>query len=121
MRIPKQSLKHDEAFQNRPDLTKILHFSPAEPIVAPPTQPSEARPSAPQITPILREGKRTIQVCDTADSDTSSLKRSKRQTKKHKRTSDSQSNSIIQIIQKTEGYSTETPISDTTIIWCCIL
>ena len=37
MKISKRHPKHVEAFQNRPYLTHILHFSPAEPIAAPPT------------------------------------------------------------------------------------
>ena len=65
MRIFKRNPKHDEAFQNRPDLTQILHFRPAEPIAAPPSQPSVAGPSAPQLTRILRREKRTIQTSDT--------------------------------------------------------
>ena len=34
MRIPKKNAKHDEAFQNRPDLTQILHSCPIQPIAA---------------------------------------------------------------------------------------
>ena len=30
MRILKRNPEHDEAFQNQPDLTQNLHFSPAE-------------------------------------------------------------------------------------------
>ena len=51
MRIPKCNPKHDNLFINRPDLTQILHFNPPVPIVAPPTQPDTAIPSAPQLTP----------------------------------------------------------------------
>ena len=54
MRIPQTNPIHDEAIKNRLDLTQILHFSPAEPIVFPTTQPSGAGPSAPEITPIIR-------------------------------------------------------------------
>ena len=85
MRIPKCNPMHDEAFQIRPDLTKVLHFSPPIPIAAPLTQPAEAGPSAPQITPILREEKQTNQVSDKSDSDTSSVRRSKQQFRKQKK------------------------------------
>ena len=54
MRISKTNPKHVEAIQNRLDLTQILHFSPAEPIALPTTQPSGAGPSAQEITPIIR-------------------------------------------------------------------
>ena len=70
MRIPKKNSKHDKAFQNRPDLTQFLYFIPAEPIAAPKPQPSEAGPSAPQLTPILRKEIRTIHVSNTSDSHT---------------------------------------------------
>ena len=119
LKIPKQNPKHDELFQNRPDLTQILHFSQAEPIAAPPTQPSVAGPSAPQIIPILRKEKRTIQVSYPSDSDTSSVKRSKRHIKKQKAASDSQTQSIVQNIQNTEGYSTEIPIFGYNFQWPC--
>ena len=115
-RIPKKNSKQDEAFQNWPDLKQILHFCLAESIAAPPTQRSVAGPSAPQITPITKKEKRIIQVSDTSDSDTSSLRRSKRQLKDQKKAFNSQTQSIVQNIQKTEGYSTEIPISDTTFI-----
>ena len=45
MQIPKRNPKHDDAFQNRPDLTQTLHFSPSVPMAAPPTQPTTAGPS----------------------------------------------------------------------------
>ena len=45
----KSSLKHVEAFKNRPDLTQILFFSPIQPITAPPTEPSSSGSSASQI------------------------------------------------------------------------
>ena len=66
MKIPKRNPKHYEAFQNRPYLTHILHFSPAEPIAAPPTQPSVAGRSVPQVAPILRKEKRSI-ICATKE------------------------------------------------------
>ena len=107
MRIPKRNHKHDEAFTNRPDLTQILHFSPSAPIAPPPPNPNEAGPSAvqmatPQIpTPILREtSKRQLTISDTSDSDTSSVRKSKR-TLKHR---------------NTEGYSTEVSESNTDFI-----
>ena len=92
----------------------ILFFLPAETIAAPPTQSSVAGPSAPQLTPILRKEKRNIQVGDTFDSDPSSVRRRKRQLEKQKKASETQS--IVQKIQNTEGCSTEIPISNTTFI-----
>ena len=116
MRIPKKSNpKHDDAFINRPDLTQIFHFSPPVPSAAPPTQPDTAGPSAvqmtpltKQLTPILRKEKRTITVSDTSDSDTSSLKRSRRLLKIQKKSATS--SSILEKIQRTVGCSAETPI-----------
>ena len=55
-----------------------------------------------------------IAVNDTSDSDTSSVRRSKRQLKKQKKTSKSQS--VVEKIQNTDGYSTELPISENTLI-----
>ena len=88
MRIPKRNPKHDDAFINRPDLTQILNFSPSLPIAPPPPNPNEAGPSAvqmttPQIpTPILRKtSKRQLTISDTSDSDTSSMRKSKRTLK----------------------------------------
>ena len=57
IRIPKQNPKLDVAFRNGLDLKQFLHFSLADPITAPPTQPSEAGPFAPPITLILKEEK----------------------------------------------------------------
>ena len=115
MRIPKRNLKYDKAFQNWPDLTQILLFSPAEPIASPPTQPSLAGPSASEITPILKK-KRSIQIKEKSDSDTSSFRRSKRQSKIQKKISDQQTQSIIQEIQDAYGYSNELAIFDTKFI-----
>ena len=67
MRFPKRNPKHDEAFQNRRDLKQILHFIPIHPTTAPLTQHSTPSPSAPQLTPILRKEKRTLQNSDTSD------------------------------------------------------
>ena len=120
MRIPKRNPKPDDAFINRPDLTQIFHLSPSVPVAAPPTQSNTAGPSAPQValskqlTPILRKEKQKIAVSDTSDSNTSSLKRSKRLLKKQKKWTTSLS--IIENIESTEGYSAEIPISDTTFI-----
>ena len=75
---------------------------------------SQSNPSTRQVIPILRKEKRTIQVSDTSDSDTSSVRMSKRQLKTQKKTSQSQS--IVQKIQNTEGYSTELPNSVATFI-----
>ena len=87
MGIPIRNPKHDDAIQNWPDLTQILHCSPPVPIAAPPTQPnvvgksiSQSTPSARQLTPILRKenkGIRSIQVSDISDSNTSWVRRSK--------------------------------------------
>ena len=73
-------------------------------------------PSGLQITLILRKEKRSIQISGTPDSDTSSVLRSKRQLKKQKKTSDLQTQSIIQDVKDTRGFSTEIPVSDTTLI-----
>ena len=81
MPTPKRNPKHDDAFQNRPDLTQIMHFSPQVPIAAPFTQldvagPSalQSKPSAPQITLILGKEKRIIQVTSTSESDIYSVR-----------------------------------------------
>ena len=120
MRIPKRHPKHDDAFVNKPDLTQILRFSPPVPLVAPPNNPNTAGPSAPQVaspqlpTPILPKtqckDKRQITVSDTFDSDTSSVRRSKRMLKKQKKST----TSIVENIQCTEGYSADIPVSETT-------
>ena len=117
MRIPKRNPKHDEAFINRPDLTQILHFSPPAPIAPPPINPNEAGPSTVQMaspqkpTPNLRKTssskKRQLTISDTSDSDTSSVRKSKR-TLKQKKSSQSSGEKI----QNTEGYSTEIPESN---------
>ena len=107
MRIPKRNPKHDEAFLNRPDLTQILQFSPIAPQ---PTASHIAGPSATQMasskqqtpTPILRKTeKRQLTISDTSDSDTSSVRKSKRTLKK--KTSKSQT--IVEKVRNTEGYS----------------
>ena len=107
MRIPKRNPKHDEAFLNRPDLTQILRFSP---IATQLTTSNTARPSATQMpssvqptpTPILRKtAKQQITISDTSDSDTSSVRKSKRTLKK--KTPKSQT--IIEKVRNTEGYS----------------
>ena len=107
MRIPKRNPIHDEAFLNRPDLTQILRFSPIGPQL---TTSNTAGPSATQMpssvqptpTPILRKTtKRQITISDTSDSDTSSVRKSKRTLKK--KTPKSQT--IIEKVRNTEGYS----------------
>ena len=107
MRNPKRNPKHDEAFLNRPDLTQILRFSPIAPQL---TTSNTAGPSATQMpssvqptpTPILRKTtKRQITISDTSDSDTSSVRKSKRTLKK--KTPKSQT--IIEKDRNTEGYS----------------
>ena len=107
MRIPKRNPKHDEAFLNLSDLTQILRFSPIAPQL---TTSNTAGPSATQMTssvqpiptPILRKTKkRQITISDTSDSDTSSVRKSKRTLKK--KTPKSQT--IIEKVRNTEGYS----------------
>ena len=119
MRIPKRNPKHDDAFTNRPDLTQILHFSPPVPIALPPHNPNVAVPSAARVassqmpTPILRKTeKRQLTISDTSDSDTSSIRKSKRTLKRQKKST----TSIVEKIQKTEGNSTEIPESNTELI-----
>ena len=111
MRSLKRNPKHDEAFQNRADLTQNLHFSPAELIALTQIQPPVGRSSSSQFNPILRKVKTTIQVSDTSPVTLSSESRSNGQLKKPKKASESQS--IVQYIENTEGYSTEFQISDT--------
>ena len=107
MRIPKRNPKHDEAFLSRPDLTQILQFSPIAPQ---PTRSHTAGPSATQMasskqqtsTPILRKtAKRQLTVSDISDSDTSSVRKSKRTLKK--KTSKAQT--IVEKVRNAEGYS----------------
>ena len=107
MRIPKSNPKHDEAFLFRPDLTQILQFSPIAPQ---PTTSHTAGPSATEMasskqqtpTPILRKAaKRQLTISDTSDSDTSSVRKSKRTLKK--KTSKAQT--IVEKVRNTEGYS----------------
>ena len=102
MRIPIRNPKHEDAFVYRPDLTEILHFSPPVPISAPPTQSTHLTK---QLAPILHKEKSTFTVSDTSDSDTVSVRRSKRKLKKQNKSL--KSPSIVENIQKTEGYSTE--------------
>ena len=118
MRIPKRNPKHDNTFINIPDLTQILNFSPSVPIAPPPPNSNEAGPSAvqmttPQIpTPILRKtSKQQLSISDTSDSDTSSVRKSKRTLKQKK-----SSQSLVEKIRNTEGYSTEMPDSNTEFI-----
>ena len=106
-RVPKRNPKYDEAFQNRPDLTKILNFSPIAPQVA---LSDTAGPSGAQIpssvqkqpTPILRKtSKRQITVSDTSDSDTSSIRNSKKTLKKKSQ----KSQTIAEKVRSTESYT----------------
>ena len=107
MRIPKRNPKHDEAFLNRSDLTQILRFSPIAPQLA---TSNTAGPSGAQIassvqpkpTPILRKtSKRQLTISDTSDSDTSSIRKSKRTLKKKTQ----KSQTIIEKVRSTEGYT----------------
>ena len=118
MRISKRNPKHNDAFINRPDLTQILNFSPSVPIAPPPPNPNKAGPSAvqmtnPQIpTPILRKkSKRQLTISDTSDSDTYSVRKRKRTLKQKK-----SSQSLVEKIRNTEGYSMEMPDSNTEFI-----
>ena len=107
MRIPKRNPKHDEAFLNRPDLTQILRFSPIAPQLA---TSNTAGPSGAQIassvqpkpTPILRKtSKRKLTISDTSESDTSSIRKSKRTLKKKTQ----KSQTIVEKVRNTEGYT----------------
>ena len=85
------------------------------PIAPPPHNPnivgpSAARVASPQMpTPILRKTeKRKLTISDTSDSDTSSIRKSKRQKKS--------TTSIVEKIKNTEEYSTEIPESNTELL-----
>ena len=88
MRIPKRNPQHDEAFQNRPDLTQVLNLSPIAPQLddsdsAGPSGTQTTLSAPKQPTPILRKtSKRHLTISDTSDSDTSSVRKSKRTLKK---------------------------------------
>ena len=122
MRIPKRNPKHDDAFANRPDFTQILHFSSPMLLAAPPNNPNIAGPSTAQMaspkmpTPSLRKNqrkeKRKMTISDTSDSDTSSVRKIKRNLKRQKKTT----TSIVEKIQNTEGYSADIPESSTAFI-----
>ena len=106
MRIPKRNPKHDEAFINRPDLTQTLQFSPISPYAPQSTNsdapgPSETQMASPKPpTPILRKSsKRQLTISDNSDSDTFSVRKSKRTLKKKT------SQTIVEKVRKTEGYS----------------
>ena len=107
MRVPKRNPKYDEAFQNRPDLTQILNFSPIAPQVvssdiAGPSGTQTTSSAQKQPTPILRKtSKRKITVSDTSDSDTSSIRKSKRTLKKKSQ----KSQTIVEKVRSTEGYT----------------
>ena len=106
MRIPKRNPKHDEAFINRLDLTQILQLSPISQYAPQSTNSDAPGPSATRMvssktpTPILRKSsKRQLTISDTSDSDTSSVRKSKRTLKKKT------SQTIVEKVRKTEGYS----------------
>ena len=106
MRLPKRKPKHDEAFINRPDLTQILQFSPISPYAQQSTNSDAPGPSATQMasskppTPILRKSSKTqLTISDISDSDTSSVRKSKRTLKKKK------SQTIVEKVRNTEDYS----------------
>ena len=119
MRILKRNPKHDDALANRSDSTQILHFSPPVPLAAPPNNPNIAGPSTAQVaspqmpTPILRKTQRTekrqMTISDTSDSDTSSVRKSKRTLKRQKKATTSR----VEKIQNTEGNSADIPESIT--------
>ena len=115
MGIPKRNPKHDNASINRLDLTQILNFSPSVPFAPPPPNPNEAGPSAVQLTtpqiptPILRKtSKRQLTISNTSDSDTTSVRKNERTLQQKK-----SSQSLVEKIRNTEGYSTEMPDSNT--------
>ena len=106
MRIPMKIPKHDEAFINRPDLTQILQLSPIAPIAPQSNNIDAPEPSATRMastkspTPILRKSKkRQLTISDTSDSDTSSVRKSKRTLKKKT------SQTIVEKVRNSEGYS----------------
>ena len=89
--------------------TQILHIGPPKPLAAPPNNPNIAGHSTAQMAspkmPILhksqRQEKQKITLSDTSDSDTSSVRKSKRTLKRQKMTT----TSVVEEIQNTEGYS----------------
>ena len=106
MRIPKRNPKHDEAFINRTDLTQNLQLSPIAPIAPQLTNPDAPGQSATRMasskppTPILRtSSKRQLTISNTSDSDTSSVRKSKRTVKKKT------SQTIVEKVSITECYS----------------
>ena len=106
MRNPKRNPKHDEAFINRPDLTQILQLSPISQYAPQSTNSDAPGPSATRMassktqTPILKKSsKRQLTISDTSDSDTSSVRKSKRTLKKKT------SQTIVEKVRNTEGYS----------------
>ena len=107
MRVPKRNPKYDEAFKNRPDLTQILNFSPTalqvvSSDIAGPSGTQTTSSAQKQPTPILRKtSKRKITVSDTSDSDTSSIRKSKRTLKKKSQ----KSQTIVEKVRNTEGYT----------------
>ena len=110
MRIPKRNPKHDEAFINRPDLTQILQLSPISQYAPQSTNSDAPGPSATRMassktqTPILKKSsKRQLTISDTSDSDTSSVRKSKRTLKKKT------SQTIVEKVRNTEGYSENEP------------
>ena len=96
----------DEAFINRPELTQILQLSPISPYAPQSTNSDAPGPSATRMasskppTPILRKSsKRQLTISDTSDSNTSSVRKSKRTLKKKT------SQTIVEKVRNTEGYS----------------
>ena len=73
-------------------------------------------PSSQMPTPTLRKcqrkEKRKMKLGDTSDSDTSSVRKSKRTLKKQNNTT----TSVVEKIQNTEGYSADIPESSTAFI-----
>ena len=104
MRIPKRNPKYDTAFLNRPDLVQVLNISPIAPqmddsTVAGPSASQTTSPTPTHPTPILKKtSKRNLTISDTSDSDTSSVRRSKRTLKKKK------TQTIVEKVRNTEGY-----------------
>ena len=93
-------------FPFRSDLIQILQLSPIAPIAPQSINSDAPGPSATQLnsskppTSILRKtSKRQFTISDTSDSDTSSVRKSKRTLKKKT------SQTIVEKVRNTEGYS----------------
>ena len=107
--------KHDEALKDRPDLTEILHFSIEQTIASPPVRPITSTSSAAQLTPY--KNKRAAQVSDTSVSEYCAIRWSKQEKKKsNQKSHNQQTQTIVENIQTTHGYSTDVRKTNTTFI-----